>query len=314
MSNNTSTAINQSTNTSRQKFILGVVLAVFANVLFGVLYSYGQWLSPLSGTSVFLWRMVMILGCLLIFLVFSGQIKSVIGDLKAVHGVKAWAWLLLPTPIFGSQLWLFMWAPLNQQGVQTAMGYFLFPLAMVLFGCIFFKEKLTKVQWLAVLLAVAGVALEIMRTGELSWATFWVCMTYPIYYVMRRVQKVRAITGMFVDAVLIAPFCLIYLLMYDQNVSMVLQDGWLFLKVVGLGVISILALQSHLEANRLLPVSLFGLVGYLEPALLFLLAVTVLGGTFTLDMLASYGLIWAGILCLIVQGMSTISGNKNKPA
>ncbi|WII95381.1 EamA family transporter RarD [Moraxella haemolytica] len=314
MSNNTSTAINQSTNTSRQKFILGVVLAVFANVLFGVLYSYGQWLSPLSGTSVFLWRMVMILGCLLIFLVFSGQIKSVIGDLKAVHGVKAWAWLLLPTPIFGSQLWLFMWAPLNQQGVQTAMGYFLFPLVMVLFGCIFFKEKLTKVQWLAVLLAVAGVALEIMRTGELSWATFWVCMTYPIYYVMRRVQKVRAITGMFVDAVLIAPFCLIYLLMYDQNVSMVLQNGWLFLKVVGLGVISILALQSHLEANRLLPVSLFGLVGYLEPALLFLLAVTVLGGTFTLDMLASYGLIWAGILCLIVQGMSTISGNKNKPA
>lgn len=314
MSNNTSTAINQSTNTSRQKFILGVVLAVFANVLFGVLYSYGQWLSPLSGTSVFLWRMVMILGCLLIFLVFSGQIKSVIGDLKAVHGVKAWAWLLLPTPIFGSQLWLFMWAPLNQQGIQTAMGYFLFPLVMVLFGCIFFKEKLTKVQWLAVLLAMAGVVLEIMRTGELSWATFWVCMTYPIYYVMRRVQKVRAITGMFVDAVLIAPFCLIYLLMYDQNVSMVLQDGWLFLKVVGLGVISILALQSHLEANRLLPVSLFGLVGYLEPALLFLLAVTVLGGTFTLDMLASYGLIWAGILCLIVQGMSTISGNKNKPA
>ncbi|MFA9486817.1 MULTISPECIES: EamA family transporter RarD [unclassified Moraxella] len=314
MSNNTSTAINQSTNTSRQKFILGVVLAVFANVLFGVLYSYGQWLSPLSGTSVFLWRMVMILGCLLIFLVFSGQIKSVIGDLKAVHGVKAWAWLLLPTPIFGSQLWLFMWAPLNQQGVQTAMGYFLFPLVMVLFGCIFFKEKLTKVQWLAVLLAVTGVALEIMRTGELSWATFWVCMTYPIYYVMRRVQKVRAITGMFVDAVLIAPFCLIYLLMYDQNVSMVLQNGWLFLKVVGLGVISILALQSHLEANRILPVSLFGLVGYLEPALLFLLAVTVLGGTFTLDMLASYGLIWAGILCLIVQGMSTISGNKNKPA
>ncbi|MDO4441483.1 MAG: EamA family transporter RarD [Moraxella sp.] len=306
---------SQPVNTHRQKFILGVALAIFANVLFGVLYSYGKWLSPLTGTSVFLWRMVMILACLLIFLVLSGQIKGIISDLKAVRGIKAWLWLLLPTPIFASQLWLFMWAPLNQQGVQTAMGYFLFPLTMVLFGCVFFKEKLTKIQWLAVALAAAGVVMEIVRTGELSWATFWVCATYPIYYVMRRVQKIRAVTGLFVDAMLIAPFCLAYLVMYDvQTMSMVLQDGWLLLKVAGLGVVSILALQSHLEANRLLPVSLFGLVGYLEPALLFLLAVTVLGGTFTMDMLTSYGLIWAGILCLVVQGIATMRNNKNKSA
>lgn len=289
----------------RRQFLLGVGLAVLANLLFGVLYSYGKWLTPLTGTSVFLWRMVMILVCLLAFLVVSGQLKTVLGDLKAVRGIKAWTWLLLPTPIFASQLWLFMWAPLNGQGVQTAMGYFLFPLTMVLFGCVIFREKLTKMQWFAVALAGLGVLAEIMRTGEISWATFWVCATYPIYYAMRRAQKVRAVTGLFIDALVIAPCCLAYLLVYDMaSVSMVLQDGGLLLKVAGLGVVSILALQSHLEANRLLPVSLFGLISYLEPALLFVLAVTVLGGTFTLDMLATYGLIWAGIVCLVVQGVA----------
>lgn len=307
----TLTQTAQAGRNKRRQFIFGVALAVLANVLFGVLYSYGKWLSPLTGTSVFLWRMVMILACLLVFLAVSGQMKGVIDDLKAVRGVKSWLWLLVPTPIFASQLWLFMWAPLNNQGVQAAMGYFLFPLVMVLFGCVFFKEKLTKIQWLAVALALAGVCAEIVRTGEISWATFWVCLTYPIYYTMRRAQGVRAVTGLFLDAALIAPFCLAYLLMYDMaTVHLVLQDSWLLIKVAGLGVVSILALQSHLEANRLLPVSLFGLIGYLEPALLFVLAVTVLGGVFTWDMLASYGLIWAGILCLIGQGIFAMRKSK----
>lgn len=290
----------------RRQFLLGIVLVILANILFGVLYTYGKWLMPLTGTSVFLWRMVMILVCLLVFLTLSGQLKTVIRDLKAMTGIKSWLWLLLPTPIFASQLWLFMWAPLNNQGVQVAMGYFLFPLMMVLFGCILFKEKLSRVQWLAVALAEAGVTMEVIRTGEVSWATFWVCGTYPIYYIMRRVQKIRAVTGMFIDALVIAPVCLFWLLVNDSDIAMkVLTDGWLLLKVVGLGMVSILALQSHLEANRLLPVSLFGLMGYVEPALLFLLAVTVLGGVFTMDMLGSYGLIWLGILCLVFQGVAS---------
>lgn len=296
---------------TRHKFLRGIALVILANLLFGVLYTYGKWLNPLTGTSVFLWRMVMMLGCLSLFLVIGGQAKIVLNDLKHIKGVKSWLWLLLPTPIFASQLWLFMWAPLNGQGVQTAMGYFLFPLAMVLFGCVLFKEKLSKIQWLAVALAGTGVGVEIMRTGEVSWATFWVCGTYPIYYIMRRIQKVRAVTGLFIDALIIAPVCLFWLIVNDVNMTkMVLMDGWLLVKVIGLGVISILALQSHLEANRLLSVSLFGLMSYIEPALLFLLAVTVLGGVFTIDMLGSYGLIWAGILCLVLQGVFSYRKNK----
>ncbi|SPX86920.1 hypothetical protein [Moraxella ovis] len=127
------------------------------------------------------------------------------------------------------------------------MGYFLFPLTMVLLGCVLFKEKLSKVQWITVALAGMGIAAEIMRTGELSWATFWVCGTYPIYYIMRRIQKVRAVTGLFIDALIIAPVCLIWLVMTDMDtVKVVLTDGWLLLEVVGIGVVSILALQSHL--------------------------------------------------------------------
>lgn len=294
------------TQITANPLFVGVVLAVVSNILFGMLYAYGKWLTPLTGTDVFLWRMVMMWACLAVFLASTGKIKQVFADLKAICGIKAWLSLLVPTPIFASQLWLFMWAPLNGQGVQVSMGYFLFPLMMVLVGSLM-GEKLSRLQWLAVVLAGLGVLMEIGRTGQISLATFWVCLTYPIYYVMRRKQGVRALTGLFVDASIIAPVCLLWLLFSGQSLGweMVSTSGVLLAKVAGLGLISVLALQCNLDANRLLPTSLFGMLGYLEPALLFVLAITVLGGAFSVGMLFSFGLIWVGIGCLLLQGLMT---------
>lgn len=279
----------------------GVFLAIFSNVLFAVLYGYGKWLAVLSGTQIFLWRMVMMWLCLTVFLMVSGRLAQVKQELSTIKGVDSWLYFVAPTPILASQLWLFMWAPVHGQSVQVAMGYFLFPLAMVLAGCWLFGEKLSALQKMAVLLAVMGVSSEIWRTGSVSWATLWVCGTYPIYYVMRRKVAVSALAGLFFDVSIIAPVCLAYLAMTD--IGTVGTSGILLAKVFGLGAISVLAILSNVEASRLLPVSLFGMLGYLEPVLLFGLSVTLLGGVFDVQMFTSYGLIWLAVVCLIVQGI-----------
>ena len=283
------------------KLMIGVILAALSNVLFAVLYAYGKWMAPLTGTQVFFWRMVMMWLCMAAFLVMTGKMAQLKADLQAIHSAKSWVYLLLPTPILASQLWLFMWAPVNGQSIQVSMGYFLFPLTMVVAGFLVFRERLTKLQTLAVALAAAGVSVEIWRTSGISWATLWVCGTYPIYYVMRRLLGVRALTGLFVDLSIIAPICLVGILMSDA--AMVTSSGTLLVKALGLGAISVLAMATNLEASRLLPVSLFGMLSYLESVLLFILSITILGGVFSLGMLASYGLIWAAVVCLIIQGL-----------
>lgn len=292
-----------SRDSKQSVFMLGIAMAILSNILFAVLYAYGKWLAPLSGTQVFLWRMVMMWVCLAVVLVLTGKIWQVKDELAQIGTLKNWLYFVIPTPILASQLWLFMWAPLHGQGVQVAMGYFLFPLAMVLSGWLVFREKLSSLQKLAAFLAAAGVMTEILRTGSVSWATLWVCGTYPIYYVMRRKVAVGALTGLFFDVSIIAPVCLAYLLMTD--IATVGTSSVLLLKVLGLGAISVLAIFSNVEASRLLPVSVFGMLSYLEPLLLFVLAMTVLGSVVTPAMLLGYGLIWAGIACLIAQGILT---------
>lgn len=291
-------------STQQRTLILGVVLAILSNVLFGVLYAYSSFLAPLSGTQVFIWRMLAMWAALIGYLIMSGRLGLHVGKLKAITGIKQWTLLLLPTPIFLSQFWLFMWAPVNGQGVQTAMGYFLFPLMMVVFGCVLFGEKLSRLQWLAVAFAALGVGSEIVRTQSVSWATLWVCGTYPIYYILRRLQGIGAVTGLLVDLTIFAPFALAYLFFVaPSSLILVSGSGFFMMMLAGLGVLSVLAMKTNVDASQMLPVNVYGMMSYLEPALLFILAITVLGNPFESAMIYSYGLIWLGIACLITHGV-----------
>ena len=299
----------------QRTLILGVSFAILSNVLFGVLYAYSSFLAPLSGTQVFIWRMLAMWAALVGYLMVSGRLGLHIDKLKVIRGAKQWAWLLLPTPIFLSQFWLFMWAPVNGQGVQTAMGYFLFPLMMVVFGCVLFGEKLSRLQWLAVAFAALGVGSEVIRTQSISWATLWVCGTYPIYYILRRLQGIGAVTGLLVDLTIFAPFALAYLFFFDpSSLALVSGSGFFIMMLIGLGVLSVLAMKTNIDASQMLPVNVYGMMSYLEPALLFILAVTVLGNPFESAMIYSYGLIWLGIGCLIAHGVRQLRQASRKTA
>ncbi|WP_298808477.1 EamA family transporter RarD [uncultured Psychrobacter sp.] len=304
------------TGSAQQRtLILGVSFAILSNVLFGVLYAYSSFLSPLSGTQVFIWRMLAMWAALVGYLMVSGRLGLHIDKLKVIRGAKQWAWLLLPTPIFLSQFWLFMWAPVNGQGVQTAMGYFLFPLMMVVFGCVLFGEKLSRLQWLAVAFAALGVGSEVIRTQSVSWATLWVCGTYPVYYILRRLQGIGAVTGLLVDLTIFAPFALAYLFFFaPSSLALVSGSGFFIMMLVGLGVLSVLAMKTNIDASQMLPVNVYGMMSYLEPALLFILAVTVLGNPFESAMIYSYGLIWLGIACLITHGVRQLRQASKKTA
>lgn len=113
----------------------GLLAAVASNLLFSMLFLYGMWMRPMTGTEVFAWRMVAMLSALCVLMTMVNGWQAA---MRFAYGVgrdwKRWLLIVLPTPIFASQLWLFVWGPVNGEGVNIAMGYFLFPLAMMLGG------------------------------------------------------------------------------------------------------------------------------------------------------------------------------------
>lgn len=279
----------------------GIFAATASNILFSMLFLYGVWMKPMSGTEVFAWRMVAMLAALLVLMGMSNGFQAAERFIRSIgRDWKRRMLIVLPTPILASQLWLFVWSPVNGEGINVSMGYFLFPLAMMAGGRIWFGERLNALQRAAVAFSCTGVVWELLRSGAFSWTTVWVFGTYPVYYLLRRRLGVPALIGLTLDLLLIAPFALVYILMSTNTLTMMAARPSLAGFTVLLGINSAVAM--HLKASQLLPVAVFGMMSYLEPVLLFAVSVLLLGEPLEPGALTGYGLIWTGICLMLADG------------
>ena len=174
---------------------------------------------------------------------------------------------------------------------------------MMLGGRIWFKERLNRLQRVAVILACAGVACELVRSGAFSWTTVWVFGTYPFYYLLRRKLGVPSLIGLTFDLMMITPFALAYIVLATDTPAMIAAKPVLIFFIVLLGFNSAISMHLNLKANQLLPVAVFGMLSYLEPVLLFIVSIVWLGEPVQKGALIGYGLIWSGLCVMIVNGL-----------
>ncbi|RQW26018.1 EamA family transporter RarD [Rhodobacteraceae bacterium CH30] len=274
----------------------GVALSVLASLLFAVLSGYTTLLSPLSGEAVFAWRIIWTLPGVFLLLVLRRQWPAFCLLLQRLRSEPR---LLLAMPLlaglFGVQQWLFMWAPINGEAMSVAMGYFLLPLTMVLFGRWLYGEHLYRMQWLAVGFALLGVLHELWLTRAIAWPTLLVALGYPPYFVLRRWARLEALTGFALEMAFLFPVAILMLCYLGPASYGVLDEARFWLLLPGLGLISTVALLCYLASSRLLPLGMMGLLGYVEPVLLFLLAITLLGEPLSANRLLTYGPIWLAV-------------------
>ena len=131
---------------------------------------------------------------------------------------------------------------------------------------------------------------------------------------MRRWQGVPPLLGLLLDLILALPFVIWYLVMYSPSPAMIEAKPILLLFAVLLGLNGAVSMQVNLTANELLPVVLFGMLSYLEPALLFLLSVFVLGEHLDWVAMVSHSLIWASIIVMLYHGIQTMRREKAEQA
>ena len=280
----------------------GVALSVLASVTFGVLYFYTQLLKPLDSEETFAWRMLATLPFLTLFMWWSGDLKHISAIFQRLKQQPQFIlWLIFSSFLCTTQLWLFLWGPINGRGLQVSLGYFLLPLIMVLLGCVLYKEKLSTWQMAAVALAVLGVSHEIWRIGTVAWETLYVAFAYPLYFFLRRVFQTDHLGGFWWDLLLVIPVAVYLGFYYTDSVNVIVAFPYLIWSVLGLGFLSALGLGSYILASRHLPFVIFGLLSYLEPVLLAF-ASMLLGERVEAGEWLTYIPIWLAVALLVVEG------------
>jgi chloramphenicol-sensitive protein RarD len=283
--------------------IQGLLASVLASALFGAIYYLSPFLSPLDGEQIFGWRVLCTLPFTTLLVLWRGEWSQVLELFARVRRrpVLALA-LLLSGAMLAVQVWLFMWAPLHGRALPVSLGYFLLPLVMVLVGRVFYHERLSPAHLLATALATAGVAYELVRAGGVSWETWLVALGYPIYFAFRRQLGTAHLAGHWLDMALMLPLALWFIAGRDPStLPMVVGTPKLWVLVPVLGVLSAVALALYMAAHRLLPMGLFGLLSYVEPVLLVLVAL-LLGESVSRAQWPIYGLVFAAVAVLVLDG------------
>lgn len=274
----------------------GVVLSVSASVLFVLIPGYVRELAPLDGLQVFAQRVLFSIPAVLLLVALARQ-WTVLGAAFARlrrEPLLVLA-LVLAALLMGVQWLLFVWAPLEGRMLEVSLGYFLLPLAMVLVGRLFYGERLRPLQRFAVFCALLGVAHELWLTQAFSWVTLVAALGYPPYFMLRRWMRLDALSGFVLEMLVLAPLAI--WLIHRYGITDVFgQAPQLWWLLPGLGLLSALAFGAMMAAARLLPLGLFGILSYVEPVLLFGLAVVFLGEAFDMRQLWTYGPIWLAVL------------------
>lgn len=289
----------------------GISLSLTASLLFATLYYYTSLLAPLNGEQIFGWRMLFTLPVISLLVLAWGEWHKV-NELARRLLREPMLWIILPlsSALIGIQLWLFMWAPLHGQALEVSTGYFMLPLTMILVGRHLYGDHLSMWQRLATLCAALGVAHEFYQTGGFSWSSLLVALGYPLYFVLRHHAKTNSIGGLWFDMLLILPLALWFATAgMDLNTLFETQPRLYFL-IPLLGLISAMALAAYILASHRLPLSLFGLLGYVEPVLLVLVAL-ILGERIGPAQWLTYGPIWLAVGLLGVEGIIALRAKAN---
>ncbi|MGO4998358.1 EamA family transporter RarD [Oceanisphaera sp. W20_SRM_FM3] len=284
----------------------GIGLSVFASVLFAFLYYYASLLHPLSGEVVFGWRMLLTMPCVALFLLYSRDwhlVTTLFSEAK--RRPLLWVGLPISAALMGVQLWIFMWAPINGRGLPVSLGYFMMPLVLVVIGRFVYQERPSRLQWTAVGFAAIGVANEVWQAGSISWETLVVALGYPMYFVWRRYMGTDNLGGLWCDMLLMLPVAAWFVSSVEQPFFAFDVRPLLWPLVVGLGMVSALALVCYIVASRLLPFSLFGLLGYVEPVLLVVVSL-ILGESIQEGEWLTYIAIWLAVGLLVLEGVKRL--------
>lgn len=261
---------------------------------------YWDELSHVDSYEILAHRILWTLPVSLLVLLYLRDVRSA---LAALANLRTLAVLAFAASLISFNWATYIWAVTNDQILQASLGYFLNPLVNVLAGLLIFKEHLRPLQWVAVALACAGVLVSAISLGEIPVVGLILAVSFGIYGALRKLLTVEAVPGLFIETLLLAPFALGYLIWLwtiGQGVFASLSVSTDLL-LIGTGVVTAIPLLCYVAAAQRLPISTVGMLFYLTPSGLFVLAALVYDEPITQVDMVTFGFIWAGLLLFTLE-------------
>ena len=275
---------------------LGVAYGVGAYVIWGSLPIYWRWLEQATAFEILANRGIWSLVVCVIFLAFQRQLRSTFILMK---NSKTFFTLALSSFLLTLNWGIYIWAVSVDRVVEASLGYYMTPLVVVFFGVFILKEKLRITQKLSLGLAAIGVAILTFAFGQLPLVAFGLALSWGTYSLIKKRLDAGSLETLSVEMLFaLIPSGIYMFYLMSNNQAQFGSELWFSLILTTAGLVTIVPLLMFNSAATTLPLTLLGLLGYINPTIMFLVGFIVFHEPLTFSKIFGFVFIWGALILL----------------
>jgi chloramphenicol-sensitive protein RarD len=278
------------------RYKTGLLFGVAAYVIWGAFPLYWPLLEPSTPLEIVSHRAVWSLFFCLIALGLSKQLKSTYALLK---NPRVFIRLLLAAALISVNWIVYIWGVNNGHVVECALGYYINPIIIIAFGVIMLREKMRRMQWVAVGFGAIGVLVLTIDYGRLPWIALALAVSWGSYGLVKKQLNLGALEGLAIETLLSLPFYGGYLIYIGLNGTGQLGSSvGLSILLIGAGIVTAIPLLLFNGSTTRLPFTIIGLLQYITPTLQFSIGVWVRHEAMPTARWVGFLIIWAALVTL----------------
>ena len=207
--------------------------------------------------------------------------------------------ILLTTGLLVTINWYtWLYAVKTNNLLDSALGYYIFPILSVFFGIIFLKEKYNRNKIISVLLVVTALIYLLFKLGEVPWIGIIVAVTFSLYGLIRKKIKISSDIGLLIETLLISPIAIAFfiLLIKDNANIFSLNEPVLSFYLFWAGLMTLIPLFWYTKGFELIGIGPASMIFFLTPTAQFFLGIYYFNEPLNLDKLISFIFIWGAVI------------------
>ncbi len=272
----------------------GFIIALTTYFLWGFLPFYMKAVAHIPAAEVVAHRIVWSVPIAGAIILLSGKMTEI---RRALASPRTVALAALTASIITVNWGIYVWSIAAGRALESALGYYINPLFSIFLAAVILGEKLARLQIAAVLLAAVAVAFLTLETGNLPWVSVGLTISWGFYALFKKTLAVGATEGFFLEVLLLCLPAAGYILWLESQGSghfmeTGASDTALLLFA---GVVTAIPLIMYAHGAKLLRLSTIGIMQYIAPTMIFIIAVFIFGEPFGWYRMVAFVLIWTAL-------------------
>lgn len=279
----------------------GFIATLSAYIIWGLLPIYWKLLATVSSEEILAHRIVWSFIFLLLLLSLQKALPKFTEALKNPFTRRLF---FLNGLIISMNWFIYIWAVNHNFIVEASLGYYINPIVSIVFGVFFFREKLSRIEWLAILLATIGVLILTIGYGKFPWISLALAFSFGFYGVVKKQRPLESTVSLTIETLAPLPIAILFLgYMGISGQETFTSSPFVMIGLFLTGIITAVPLLLFGFGAQRIPFTVVGFLQFVAPTLSLAIGVLLYDEPFTRTHLIAFTFIWSAALVFTLNGL-----------